>query len=253
MFGFLHGRGFWHDRAETQRAAVAAARRLGDPVEESRAYRNLAFALADLGRFDEAHRNLDAALQRSQDDPAGQAWTHYRRDIVYALQGREADALDAARRAHDLFERLGDQVGRAIALTDLGFHHGRLGNHAQALELCEQALILHQRLGNLAHEAHTWSCLADTHLQLGDPAAAIPCFRQALNLFREFRDPYAEASTLAHLGACHHLSGNPAAAVEQWLHADALLSDLDRSATEQIQNQLAIIDRAVADAFRQRT
>jgi DNA-binding SARP family transcriptional activator/tetratricopeptide (TPR) repeat protein len=252
IFGFLHGRGFWHERAETQRAAVAAARRLGDPVEECRAYRNLAFALADLGRFDEAHRYLDAALQRSQDDPASQAWTHYRRDIVYALQGRETDALDAARRAHDLFERLGDHVGRAIALTDLGFHHGRLGNHAQALELCEQALVLHHKLGNLAHEAHTWSCLADTHLQLGDPAGAIPCFRQALNLFREFRDPYAEASTLAHLGACHHLSGNPAAAAEQWRHANALLRDLDPSATEQIQNQLAIIDRSVADAFRQR-
>jgi hypothetical protein len=30
---------------------------------------------------------------------------------VYALQGREADALGAGRRAHDLFEQLGDQVG----------------------------------------------------------------------------------------------------------------------------------------------
>lgn len=178
---FLHRRGRWHDRAETQRAAVAAARRQGDSGEESRALRNLAWALADLGRFDDAHRNLDAALERSDDDPAGRAWTHYYRDLVYAIQGREADALDAARRAHDLFDQLGDQVGQAIALTDLGWHHGRLGGHGQALDLCERALVLHQKLGNRAHEAHTWSCLAEIHLQVAaDPARALRCYRQAL-------------------------------------------------------------------------
>lgn len=160
---------------------MAAARRLGDSGEESRALRNLAWALADLGRFDDAHRNLDAALERSDDDPAGRAWTHYYRDLVYAIQGREADALDAARRAHDLFDQLGDQVGQAIALTDLGWHHGRLGGHGQALDLCERALVLHQKLGNRAHEAHTWSCLAEIHLQVAaDPARALRCYRQAL-------------------------------------------------------------------------
>ena len=178
LFDVLHRQGRWHDRADTQRAALDAARRLGDPVEETRAHRNLAVALADLGRFDDAHHNLDAALQRSQKDPASQAWTHYHRDLVYAIQGREADALDAARRAHDLFDQLGDHVGQAIALTNLGWHHGRLGNHRKALDLCEQALVLHQKLGNRGHEAHTLSCLADTHLQSGDPAGAVPCYRQ---------------------------------------------------------------------------
>ncbi|WP_336215253.1 AfsR/SARP family transcriptional regulator [Nonomuraea sp. LPB2021202275-12-8] len=250
MSVFLHGRGLWHERAETQRAAVAAARRLGDPVEETRAHRNLAFALADLGHFDEAHHNLDVALERSRDDLAGQAWTHYRRDVLYTLQGREADALDAARRAHDLFDRLGDQVGLAIALTDLGWHHGRLGEHDHALYLCERALALHQRLGNLAYEAHTWSCLADIRLRSGAPAEAIACYRQALDLFRKFEDPYAEASTLAHLGACHYLAGDHEAAQEQWCSAHALLGDLAPSATDQTHTQLAIIDKSAADAFR---
>ncbi|MEO3875197.1 BTAD domain-containing putative transcriptional regulator [Nonomuraea sp. B12E4] len=250
LFVFLHRRGRWHDRAETQRAAMAAARRLGDPVEEARACRNLAAALADLGRFDDAHHHLDAALE--QDVPSGQAWTHYFRNLVYGFQGREADALEAARRAHDLFDRLGDEAGQAIALTDLGWYHGRLGNHGQALALCEQALVRHQKLGNRPYEAHTWSCLADTRLQLGDPAGAVPCYLQALDVFRELGDSYAEASTLAHLGACHHLAGDHAAAGEHWRHSHALLRDLDPFTFDQVHAQLTTIDRSTADAFRGR-
>ncbi|XVQ06501.1 BTAD domain-containing putative transcriptional regulator [Spirillospora sp. CA-255316] len=250
LFVFLQRQGRWHDQAETQLAALAAARRLGDPAEETRAHRNLAWALADLGRFEDAHHNLDAALERSHNAPAGQAWTHYHRDIVFAIQGRESDALEAARRAHDLFDGLGDQVGQALALTNLGWHHGRLGNHDQALDLCEQALLLHQKLGNRSGETHTLSCLADTHLRMGDPAGAIPRYREALDLFREFGDLYGEASTLAHLGACHHLAGSHAAAHEHWHRAHALLGDLDPSTTDQIHTQLAIIAKSAADAFR---
>jgi DNA-binding SARP family transcriptional activator/tetratricopeptide (TPR) repeat protein len=249
---FLHRRGRWHDRAEAQRAAVAAARRLGDPVEQTCAHRNLALALADLGRFDEAHHNLDIALERSRHDPAGQAWAHYHRDLVYVIQGREAEALDAARRAHDLFDQAGDEVGQAIALTDLGWYHGRLGDPELALDLCEQALVLHQKLGNRPHEAHAWSCLAEIHLQRGVPRSAVPCYRQALDLFRAVCDLYAEASTLAHLGACDHLAGDDAAAHEHWRHAHALLDDLDLSTTDQIRTQLAtVVDESTADAFLQ--
>ncbi|MEO3826329.1 BTAD domain-containing putative transcriptional regulator [Actinomadura sp. B10D3] len=251
LFVFLQRQGHWLGQAETQRTALAAARRLGDPVEETRAHRNLAWALADLGRFDDAHRNLDAALERSYDDPTGQAWTHYHRDLVFTIQGREADALAAARRAHDLFERLGDQAGQAIALTNLGWHHGRLGNHRQALNLCEQALILHQKSGNRSAETHTLSCLADTHLQMGDPAGAVPWYRQAVDLFRELGDRYGEASTFAHLGACHRLAGDHASAHRHWRRAHGLLGGLAPSTIDQIHTQLTSLDESVADAFRQ--
>jgi tetratricopeptide (TPR) repeat protein len=229
---------------------VAAAARLGDAVEETRALRNLAWALADLGRFDDAHTSLDTAMDRSPDDVMEQAWTHYHRDIVYAIQGRVAEALEAARRAHDLFEQVGDENGRAVALTDLGWHHGRLGDLTRALDLCEQALLLHQKLGNRTHEAHTVSCLAEIHLQLGDPAAAVLTYGQALDMFREFGDLYGEGSTLAHLGACHYVAGQHAAADDQWRHASTVLGNLDPSTIDQVHVQLATLDDAAAEAFR---
>nr|WP_246211444.1 BTAD domain-containing putative transcriptional regulator [Phytoactinopolyspora alkaliphila] len=250
MFFALHRQGRWHDRAETQRTAVAAAQRLGDPVEEVRAHRDLAWALADLGRFDDAHGSLDTALERGHDDRGGEAWTHHYRDLVYTIQGRDADALVAARRAYDMFDQLGDESGQALALTSIGWHHGRLGNYGQARELCEHAVVLHEKLGNIAFEAHTWSCLADTHLRQGDDTAAATCYRRALELFRRTGDLYAEASILAHVGACHHRAGDHTAADEQWRRAHALLSERDPSTTDQIHRQLESIDRAAANAFQ---
>jgi tetratricopeptide (TPR) repeat protein len=114
---------------------------------------------------------------------------------VYGLQGRDADALDAAERALRLFEAAGDRVGQAIALTDVGWYHGRLGHHQQALAFCTSALRLHQELDNRPYQAHTWSCLGETHQHLGDQPQAIACYQRALDLFREFGDRYGEAST----------------------------------------------------------
>jgi hypothetical protein len=48
---------------------------------------------------------------------------------VYGQQGRHGDALDDAQQALHLFEAAGDRVGQAIALSDVGWHHGRLGHH----------------------------------------------------------------------------------------------------------------------------
>lgn len=168
---------------------------------------------------------------------------------MYVVEGREAGALDAARRAHDLFERLGHQAGQAVALTDLGWYHGRAGDHDRALDLLPRALVLHQKLGNRPYEAHTWSCLADVRLRRGEPAEAVACYAQALDAFRAVGDVHGQASTLAHLGAGHRLAGDPGAADGPWRRAHALLAGLDPAAVGQIHDQLTAFDGPAADAF----
>jgi DNA-binding SARP family transcriptional activator/tetratricopeptide (TPR) repeat protein len=245
---FLQRRGHWHDRAATQRAALDAARRLGDRGAQARSHRNLGFADADLGRHDAAERHLNRALELSEaaGDLAGQAWAHYHRNLVYGLQGRDADALAAAQRALELFQAAGDQVGQASALTDVGWYHGRLGHHRQALAFCGQALALHQQLDNRAYQAHTWSCLGDTHHQLGDRPQAIDCQRRALALFRELGDRYGEAGTLAHLGGLHRDAGDLGAARDAWQQARAILGEFDQPAADQIRGRLHRLDQPAA-------
>jgi DNA-binding SARP family transcriptional activator/tetratricopeptide (TPR) repeat protein len=248
LFVYLHRRGHWHDRVATQQAALDAAQRLGDRTEQGRAHRNLAEAYADLGRYDDAHRHLDRALDLYGDlgDLAGQAWVHYHQNLVYGLEGRDAEALDSAQQALLLFQTVGDRVGQAIALTDVGWYHGRLGNHRQALALCSQALALHQEFDNRAYQAHTWSCLGDIHQRLGDQPQAITCYRQALDLFRGFGDRYAEASTLAHLGEVYRDAGDPDAARDAWQQAQAILSELDPAAADQIRARFHRFDQPAA-------
>jgi DNA-binding SARP family transcriptional activator/tetratricopeptide (TPR) repeat protein len=250
LFVYLHRQGHWHDRVATQRAALDAAQHLGDRTEHARAHRNLAAAHADLGRYDDAHLHLRHALDLSGDsgDVAGQAWTYYVRNLVYGLQGSSADALDSAQQAVARFQAADHRTGQALALTDVGWHHGRLGHHQRALTLCGEALALHQELDNRPFQAHTWSCLGDIHNDRGDHPQAIACYQEALALFREFGDRYGEASTLAHLGAVHRSTDDPDAAREAWQVARDILDTLDTSATDQVRTQLHHLDQSAAAA-----
>jgi len=136
-----------------------------------------------------------------------------------------------------------------VALTDVGWHQGRLGNHEQALTTLRQALTLHEQLGNLPYQAHTWSCLGDTHLRFDEPSLAIPCYRRALELFQALGGRHAEASTLVHLGAGHDAAGDPAAARVAWERARDVLAELDEHAADQVRAQLRRLDRSAAEAL----
>jgi DNA-binding SARP family transcriptional activator/tetratricopeptide (TPR) repeat protein len=247
LFTFLHRQGHWHERAATQRAALAAAERLEDQAEQARAHRNLAVSQADLGRYDDAYRHLRHALDLAGEagDKIGLGWTHYCRNLVNSIEGRTADALESAQQALRQFEAAGDRAGQAIALTDVGWYHGRLGDHQRALTLLERALALHQELDNRPYQAHSWSCLAETHYRLGDWVQTTASYHRALDLFRECGDRYAQASTLAHLGAGHHAAGESDAARAAWQAARDLLEGLDESAAEQISSQLCLLDETL--------
>ncbi|MFI6299339.1 BTAD domain-containing putative transcriptional regulator [Nonomuraea sp. NPDC050790] len=238
---FLHRQGHWHSRNTAQHAALDAARRLGETTTLSRAHRHLGSSYTDLGHHDEAHLHLRQALELAADagDTAGQAWTHYYRDLLYGLQGgHDHEALAAAQDALRLFTQIQHEYGQAIALTDVGWYQGRLGDHGQALESCEQALTMHQRLGNLAYQAHTWSCLGEIHQDRGDRAKALDCRQRALDLFVRLRDRYGEASTLADIGDLHQAGGDLAAARRSWQDAHAILSELDPPAAARILERL---------------
>jgi DNA-binding SARP family transcriptional activator/tetratricopeptide (TPR) repeat protein len=227
---FLDRRGHWHDRATTQRAALAAALRLGDHAAQAHAHRYLGYVYSRLGREDNAHTHLQHALDLYDQlcDPLGKARTHQSLAEVCGLRRRHDEALHHARHALDLYRSSGHRAGEALALNSIGWHHAQLGDHEQALTLCEQSLALHEEIG--AHrskaQAHAWDSLGYAHHHLGHGDRAIACFQQALDLYRSRADRYHEAATLTRLGDTHHAGDHEEPAHAAWQAALTIFDQL---------------------------
>jgi DNA-binding SARP family transcriptional activator/tetratricopeptide (TPR) repeat protein len=226
---FLDRRGHWQEWAATERAAVAAARRLADPAVQALTHRTLARAYTMLGRFDDAHTHLrhalDAATQAG--DQTGQAHTHFNLGYLCWRRDLPTQALGHARQALQLYEVTGHRTGQAGALNDIGWYHTLLGDHQQALVHCEKALALQQELDNRDGQAGTWDSLGHAHHNLGHHTEAVACYRHAVTLYHDLGDRYHEASTLTRLGDTQHTAGNTDAARDAYHRAVTILEDID--------------------------
>jgi tetratricopeptide (TPR) repeat protein len=237
---FLDGQGHWHDYVAVQCAALAAAEGLGDIAAQAVSHRHLARAHGFLGRLDEAHVELQHALELfgRAGDAVGQGHTHLNLAWVREQQGRYADGLAHARLALDAYAAAGYRRGQAMALTAIGWQEAHLGARREALAACEQALPIFRELADDGSEAATWDTIGYVHHQLGHHGEAAACYRRAIALYRGLGDRYLEADTLTHLGDSEHAANNNASAREAWTRALAVLDELGHSDAEAVRAKL---------------
>jgi DNA-binding SARP family transcriptional activator/tetratricopeptide (TPR) repeat protein len=240
MHDSLDRNGHWHDLAALERAAVAAAARLADPVAQAHAHRLLARAYILLDQQDAAQAELQHALHWSDraGDHIGHAQVHYILVTLWERLGRLTDALHHARQALDQYAAADHKPGLAMALNGLGWLHAQLGDHRAAFTACEQALALHQELGNRRGQAATWDSLGYIHHHLGDHTRAISCYEHAIDLYRVHGDRYNEADSLTSLGDTHRTAGDSTAAHAVWQQALAILDELDHPDADQLRSRL---------------
>jgi DNA-binding SARP family transcriptional activator len=238
---YFDRRGHWRDRGATQRAALAAAKRLADRHAQAAAHRGIALAYTWLGRYDEARVEVRAALDLFSElgDRAGQADAHRSLARSWARQHRHRDALPHDLRALELYRLVGHRAGQATALNALGWHHAHLGNHRAALAYCGQALALHLRHGDRLGQANAWDSLGYAHHHLGHHRHAIGCYRRALELFRDIGDQSQEVETLSRLGDAHCAGGEADRAVAAWRQALAIVDELGLPDTEGVRVKLS--------------
>jgi tetratricopeptide (TPR) repeat protein/DNA-binding XRE family transcriptional regulator len=238
---FVDWQGHWRDYIATQRAALIAAQRLGDPAAEAFSHRHLARAHGFLGRFDEAHDELRRALDLYArcDDRVGQGHTHLNLAWVLEQQGRPADGLEHARLALDLYVAAGNRRGQAMALNATGWSKTRLGAHQEALAACEQCLAVLQELGDDAGEAGAWDSLGFVHHHLGHHGEAAACYRRAIALYAGLGDRYLQADSLKHLGDSQDAAGDISLARDSWHRALVILDDLAHADADEVRARLA--------------
>jgi tetratricopeptide (TPR) repeat protein len=241
---FLYPQGHWRDQAATGHAAVAAAQRLADPSAQARAHRNVANAYIRLGRLDDAHTELNHALDLATrtSDQTGQAHTHHHLGRLWEWRGDYPRALDHAQQALSRYRAGGNQTGQADALNQVGWYLALLGDHQQALTACQQALALFQEVGDRVGEAATWDSLGYVHHHLGNYPHAVACYEHALPLLRALGHRYEQAATLSRLGDTHHAAGNPQATRDAWQQALAILDDLNDPDADTVRAKLTTLD-----------
>jgi tetratricopeptide (TPR) repeat protein/DNA-binding XRE family transcriptional regulator len=246
MADYLDRSGHWHQWAAIQRAALAAAARLGDTAGQAMASRLLAQSCARLADYDQARAHLTECLElyRQLGNRDGQAHAHRSLGCVAADQGRHADALSHDEQSLALYQATGNRAGQAAALANVGYSHNQAGNYQQARESCRQALDLHRQTGDRAGLAHAREVLGDAEHNLGNLTEAAKCYRRALGIFRALGDRHNQANALTDLGGTCHAAGQLSAARDAWQQALDILTELHHPQAGQIRAKLRQLGQA---------
>lgn len=165
---------------EYYQRAVDIHRRRGEQREIVTARHNVAVAMMELGRLDEAAALLDSARVECERNGFLEARARVLHQLghVRLLQGRTAEAVDCGRRALEGSEGLSVEL-RARALGDYARALAALGRHDEAYAvLAGQAPALRPRLG-LRDRVDLDALRADLLLELGRPREALALARDA--------------------------------------------------------------------------
>ena len=237
---FLDLRGYWHDWADLQRTALAAAQRAADRAGEARSHRDLGYACVRLGLYAEARYNLSRALvlHAGMHDRVGQARARYALAQAAEEEHCYAEALGHAERALSLYSAAGHRAGQGRALNAVGWYRAHLGDTAAAVEFCRQALVIQRDLGDGQAQADTLDSLGYACLRLGQRAQAVSYYRSASELYGQFSIRPGQADSLKNLGDLHQEAGNLQAAADCWRQALAILEDMELPGADQIRASL---------------
>ncbi|WP_416966103.1 tetratricopeptide repeat protein, partial [Streptomyces sp. Agncl-13] len=208
------------------RAALGAARRLGDAAAEAYALGDLAGLHFLTGRQNEALVLNDEALA---------IW--WRLDVVSWIRrclnnrgllleglGRYAESGVALRQSLAHSRQLNDPYGEAVTHSHLGNLYEHTDPRA-AIEQHRRSLAIGDEIGAVIvqHSAH---CnIGYAHLTLGEPAAAVPHFEESLRILGGHGDWHGESQTRLGLVRALRLLGRTE-------RADTERADTERAAAE---------------------
>jgi DNA-binding SARP family transcriptional activator/tetratricopeptide (TPR) repeat protein len=240
LVGFLETRGRWHDWLATQRAALAAARRLADRPGQAQSHRALGGVCIRLRDSEQglAHFGEALAIFEELGDLVGAAHALHNRNHFFIQEGRYAEALRDAERALALYRAAGHRLGEANELNSVGWFHALLGRPAEALVHCRRSLVLLRQLGNSSLEGGVWDSLGYAHHRLNDHAAAVACFQRSLTISRRRGRLDSEAEALDHLGDTYWAAGDQATAQDVWQQAAKIYDRLDHVIAETLRAKL---------------
>jgi DNA-binding SARP family transcriptional activator/tetratricopeptide (TPR) repeat protein len=242
----MHRRGLLHDVAGAQRAALAAAERLGDPMALGYVHYDLGHVHGRLGNVAEADAHLEQALEMftQTGDRANIGQVQHGLALLLTQQGRYAEGLPHALEGLRLRRSFGDRAMVGMSENAVGWIYGHLAQYDEALRHCRRALELLRECGSRSGAADTLDSMAFAYAGLGDHERAMAHYQQALEAYRQIGDPDGESSSLTGLGDAQFALGLHVAARHSWELALAALARLPSADTRRIRDRLAQLPAA---------
>ena len=198
--------GFWQAQRQNSREYEAAFQ-LNLGVLNARQGR-LAEALTAYG---EARRHFELlGDERGLGDALiniGQAQVHL---------GQSDMALVSGERALRVHQRTGSGLGRAGALSCLGYACFCRDEIAQALEYLLESLEIHEGLGNVLGQGHVLTHVGNLHFKQDELDEALRAYERAFELHGKAADRLGEASALVNVANVHFRKGELDAALDNY-------------------------------------
>ncbi|MFJ2159044.1 AfsR/SARP family transcriptional regulator [Streptomyces sp. NPDC087856] len=240
LWGFFYLRSHTHDWVDTARAGLAAARAHGDRWGEAQALADLAAALRDAGRFDEAVDHFRRAMIAYRDlgdaDGRGSAVTNL--GDTYLQSGRLDKAVEYIRRGLAVERVVGNAWGEGICLCNLGDVYQRLGRFDEAIGCLEESLDLLRANDNRWVEGVTLDILGTAHRRVHRYDDAVGYYHEALKTHRDVGNRWGEGHTLGNLGDAQLAADEPEAARDSWRQALAIFAEFDHRDAVKIRERL---------------
>ncbi|MEV0204806.1 BTAD domain-containing putative transcriptional regulator [Streptomyces sp. NPDC050788] len=240
LWGFFYLRGHLHDWLDVTRTGLDAARAAHDRTGEAWGLVDMACALTQVQRYDEAVEPLRQALAISRElgDHYGTCRAMANLGYVYRRIGRPGKAVEYYRRSLAVQRALGRTGSESIHLLNLGDAYLHIGRLDEAVSRLRQALAGLRAGGDRWCEGLALDLLGTAHRRLGDDAGAVAYYHRALDAHAEVGHHWGQAHTLANLGDIQLTAGEPDAAQANWRRALLILTELDHPDAEAMRSRL---------------
>jgi predicted ATPase len=231
--GLLSGKRM-HDAAER---AMQLYTSVGDARGTARAQQKLAFALYQMGRFDEAEPMIEQALAASRacGDTSNVAVDLNVRAAIAQTRGGFSAARELFVQALAAHKALGNESGTAVVLNNMAELEFADGHPERALRAASEALEIRLRGKNAANIASSCTNIAAYRIALGDLAGARDSACEGLRVARQVRNELLITITLQHLAVIAGLGGDARRGAQLLGYVDAQFGELgqQREPTEQ--------------------
>jgi tetratricopeptide (TPR) repeat protein len=209
--------------------ALVIQQMIGDRTGEAGSLMSLGQAARSHGDYSKAAYLIKSAMTIFQSQ-ANLWWEKIGSNelgIIAMLTGNFAAASQHFHNSIGLSQRIGDTVGEAIALLNLGQTTRDQSDYLNAQKLLLQSRVIADQQGDKDLSAQCWSDLAICSLFLREPQQAINSARQAIVLFNELGIKPALTTELCTLAQAYLQTNEYDQAIDHIKQAFDLLEELD--------------------------